>query len=471
MAINNPTAFARPADRAPSAAPQRPGAVQLATNLMRPVAASTAMPPALTRGVQAAARGAAHVGQEHRAAIDPVATNVPRLPTRLVRPAAKSESGRTMGYGQTWEVPRPTQPQPSASPFKGVMSDAEITAARAPAIPRPSAPQIDRVQVFSDGTGGIEQTLSRPQIDALANGDRLTTVPSAAFTRPAPGVAMSMATGGATPELGSVRRPDTSTTFSRQPVSSVRAAQLDAQHDLADIASGNMLSAQGRAASNLRRRANSGDQAAPAQLDAMVAGAGAGVPIAGQLEQQHIQEQGGFQRAQLNSATDLAREQMAGQVDLERTRLQRPPVQPTQIPLADGTLGLLGQDGTVNTATMADGTPARPAQPRQRRTISSGEARLLNDIVSSRLGLDPQTGMIVDPKNPRSMRAPTAEEFSDAMAFARQQIEGFATGEDVGQPPTQPSDSAVNYLRQHPDARADFDEKYGAGAAARILGS
>ncbi|THD13492.1 hypothetical protein B1808_07850 [Pseudofulvimonas gallinarii] len=219
--------------------------------------------------------------------------------------------------------------------------------------------QIDGVQVFSDGSGsgGIPRTMTTAQIDNLAKGDRITEVPSAAFTRPAPGVALSMATGGQTPVLGAIRRPDTGTVFGRQPVSPVRAAQLDAQHDMADIASGNMQSAQGRAAANLKRRADSGDQAAAAQLQAMMMATGAGVPIAGQVQQTAMQEQGATQRAGIASATDLQREQMAGTNALEQARIQRPPV---HIPLADGSLGVMGPDGTVRQATMQDGSIARP---------------------------------------------------------------------------------------------------------------
>jgi len=34
-----------------------------------------------------------------------------------------------------------------------------------------------------------------------------------------------------------------------------------------------------------------------------------------------------------------------------------------------------------------------------------------------------------------------------------------------------PTQGAINYLKQNPDARAAFDEKYGAGAAKQVLGN
>lgn len=223
--------------------------------------------------------------------------------------------------------------------------------------------QIAGVQVFSDGSGsgGIPRTMTDRQIGNLANGGRVTEVPSSAFTRPAPGVALSMATGGQTPELGSIRRPDTSTVFPRQAVSPERAAQLSAFHDIADIASGNMQSALGRASRNLGMKMQYGTPTQRENAGVLTEMAGAtineGVTAAGQMANTRLQEQGATQRAGIASATDLQREQMAGTNALEQARIQRPPV---HIPLADGSLGVVGSDGSVRQATMQDGSIARP---------------------------------------------------------------------------------------------------------------
>jgi hypothetical protein len=329
--------------------------------------------------------------------------------------------------------------------------------------------QIDGVQVFSDGSGsgGIPRTMTTAQIDNLAKGDRITEVPSSAFTRPAPGVALSMATGGQTPVLGAIRRPDTGTVFGRQPVSPVRAAQLDAQHDMADIASGNMQSAQGRAAANLKRRADSGDQAAAAQLQAMMMATGAGVPIAGQVQQTAMQEQGATQRAGIASATDLQREQMAGTNALEQARIQRPPVQQTQIPMADGTLGLLGPDGIVRPATMADGTPARPARPSQ-PVNQNALQRMTSDIMGRLVPVD-ATGnpyqLGADGK-PRPLSGEEVAAYQRAATEMAMEALGAGTSSGgSGQPPQE----ALAALRADPTLRDAFDQKYGAGAAARYL--
>lgn len=344
----------------------------------------------------------------------------PRLPgatsPAILQPGSfrvDSEVGATRPTSPTTQASRPTQqPTGSLPPVTVRPNFAGVNNGNARSVEGRDlgyGQQIKGVQVFSDGSGNIPRTMTGQQIAGLADGNRVTVMPSANFVRPGAGVAMSMASGGQTPALGSIPRPDTGTTFSRTPVSEARAAQLSAQHDMADIASGNMQSAAGRAASNLKRRAESGDPAAAAQLDAMMASAAAGAGLETQAAQTRMQEQGATQRAGMANATDLAREQMAGQFGIQQAQIQRPN-QP--IPLADGSMGILGQDGTVRPVTMADGTVAAIAPPApSAATLRSRDAQA-NRVQKS---VTSMLGQLVPPG-----AAPTAEHLRQAQLMAYQ---------------------------------------------------
>jgi hypothetical protein len=67
-------------------------------------------------------------------------------------------------------------------------------------------------------------------------------------------------------------------------------------------------------------------------------------------------------------------------------------------------------------------------------------------------GIDPVTG------NPKVLVAPNPG--------------GFAAGTPVGTPPpaASPPPAAIDYLRKNPTLKAEFDAKYGPGAADRVLG-
>lgn len=217
------------------------------------------------------------------------------------------------------------------------------------------------VATFSDGTGGVPRTLGADAINTLQQGNRTTSIP--AISRPAPGVAYSQATGGQTLQLGQLRRPE-APMFSRQ-VDPVRSAQLSATRDVEDIASGNMLSSLGRAASNLRRRASSGDAAAQTQLDALIAGAGSGIEPAARLEDTRLREAGADRRTAVDAATAI-----------ETTRLSRPDIQPQAVQQADGSLALVRPDGTAQLATLTDGTLVRPAASTSAADVRSRDSAL-----------------------------------------------------------------------------------------------
>lgn len=71
---------------------------------------------------------------------------------------------------------------------------------------------------------------------------------------------------------------------------------------------------------------------------------------------------------------------------------------------------------------------------------------------------DPQTGAIVARKLPSRVFDPNAKRF----------IEDPAAG--AGAVPSSIPLGAIKKLRENPTMAADFDAKYGAGAAARVMG-
>jgi hypothetical protein len=168
---------------------------------------------------------------------------------------------------------------------------------------------------------------------------------------------------GGTPELGAfsggvgiAARP-----IVVDPDASARAGNIEAQRtaasDAASIASRDTRSVSGTAARAAAIDANSsfGTPASrkiayEAALGNLGGAAAAGIKPQADLGIAGVQEAGATTRAGINAQASIAG-------DLLRNRPT-----PAQVPLADGTLGLLGHDGVVRPATGADGKPVKPIQ-------------------------------------------------------------------------------------------------------------
>lgn len=372
--------------RLATARPPAPGVGRLPGQTVRPSPAgggiaSPRMIPAM-RGAADAVAGAIRAGMG--AAQSPAAT---AAGTEAVSPGtdggATSIAGRPLGYGE----------------------------------------MRDGVRVFSDGSGtGIPRTMSDEQIAGL--GARVNTVPAANFARPAPGVAASMATGGQTPALGSLPRRPEAPMFSQQ-FDPVRAAQMDAAADLEAAYSGDMRSPLGRAARNASVRGLD-----DTYLQTVRGSAEAGIAGRANLAQERIRDAGATQRTGMDVAGRLTEAGMIADAGMAQTLAARRPTI-AQVPLEDGTLGLLdAETGQVRVATGADGMPARPALTRQQGpNINSGIARLIEAQLPMILGVDPASGMRPD------RTTPTPQEIAQATEALMIQF-GAVGGEGSGAEPS-----------------------------------
>lgn len=327
------------------------------------------------------------------------------------RPTATSVGGRDLGYGET----------------------------------------VGGVRTFSDGSAGVPRTMSDAQIAALANGDRVTVVPDGAIANLAPGVAYSTLTGGDTPALGTLRLPRPAAAASAEPLSeageAIGRARRAAVSDLAAVGSEDPRSPLGIAARNLRVRMAYSEPGTTRQTNAgamerFATGAqqtgAASVDAAARLGLERLVQGGAAAREADSNATRL-----------EEARLTRPRVPPREIALADGTLGLLGEDGTVRRAAGVDGAPVRPAPTRQ-TAPPEVYGKLLTELTTKFLGADPLSGMIADPKAKGGQRLPTPEEIRAAVANATRAAQdalGLGQGADAAASAPLYEDAAGNRAR------------------------
>jgi hypothetical protein len=309
-------------------------------------------------------------------------------------------------------------PRPS---FSGVTGSADTTSGT-PALSDSGRPlgygsAINGVRVFSDGSGGPgapPATMTKGQIDALGNGNRLSIANSGVggnIDSEALGGTRPTASGsfGSTPELGS---PE-GYALSRPSPSVDRSAAILAKADRdADYAKSDLASIMGR-----DPRSPLGTIARNMDVDIDSAGLGgkdaAALKAAANRAQQQglLDIEGGRASANQDALRDAGATARTGtEAARDITRAQIEKQQPGQhITLADGTLGIVGSDGVVRPATDPTGSPVH-LQIGKPAIDSAAYGKRLSENVSRILGLDPVTGLMPDPQNPGKFRQATPAE-------------------------------------------------------------
>jgi hypothetical protein len=331
---------------------------------------------------------------------------------RLVTPSAATPAAA---------LPQPTRPNVAAA----TTPPATAPAVAPPASTAPGA-TVSGVRVFSDGsgTGAIPATLTRPEIDALQNGNRL----SRADAGIGGGIA-SEAAGGRTLELGAGPLPARPAVdgYARAR-SDLLGAQRDAASDIASVANRDPRSMLGVAARNIdvERRATGKDGPADKGLQTLYDYASGGPGYAAKLGETGVQDSGATTREGMKNAADLQAE-----------RLRASLTKPDTVNLADGTLAIVRPDGTVVNAKDTQGNPVRPQIGKPPVDLNA-YGKFVDSATSRFLGADPVTGMITDSQTGKP-RQPTAEEYTRATragkALADETFSG-ATGANASSSPS-----------------------------------
>jgi len=376
--------------------------------------------------------------------------------------------------GRTPPAQTPSSSGTPAATFGGTRSGGATSAPQAASVngrPLGYGAMVNGVRTFSDGSGGPgapAATMTRPQIDALSVGRGLSRADAGI------GGGIGSAAAGGTPELGAFNgRIDQVPRPVAQPYDRARGDNIEAQRmaasDAASIARGDTRSVLGSAARAAAIDANSsfGTRASRKQgyasaMEALNGAAAAGLRPQADLGITGLNDAGATAREGMQQQGENQRNAVNAQTQLAGDYLRRPT--PSQIDLADGTIGLLGADGPVRPALGADGQPVRRAQPRSVEESTAHE-KLVNENVKALLGMD-ENGTMPDPADPRKRVPVTAEQFQNATAAMREALaRGNAAPASAGPPP-----EAAQFLQQNPQYREQFDKKYGAGASARLLG-
>lgn len=362
-------------------------------------------------------------------------------PVRTGIAAARGVSDFVTGLGTPGAPPTPVDttigpPKPAGiatpPPIKpAVTTPADSGATSISGRPLGYGANVNGVRTFSDGTGGIPATIADTQVGVLANKvNRADAGIGGGIGTEANGGTLDLSAGAITP----TGRPAAAV----DPIARAQAinatAEQNAASDIASIANRDPRSVLGSAARNAAVDARSvgGVKGATALSDALTGLYGvAEKPLASasSLGDISVRDAGEMSRAQLQSRTDLQREGIA------RTPL------PERVPLADGTLGILGPDGVVRPARDASGGAVRPQEGKPQVDLPS-YGKAVNEISQQLLGVDQVTGMIPDPTDPKKSRVPTAQEMG-SVADAARVIAGKRFGVSAGAPGGPPAEGGI----------------------------
>lgn len=276
----------------------------------------------------------------------------------------RAKDGAVSAGGTT--TPPPTLRQsPTRPSFNAATGGASTTASQATSIngrPLGYGAMVNGVRVFSDGTGGPgapPATMTKAQIDALANGNRISVadsgiggnIQSEAFAAGRPGAGVL----GRTPELGSaagyaVTRP-------AQQQGGVFHMPSQADQAASDIASALNRDTRTPIGLAMRNADVDADGSARGRRGERQRRNEAVVGALADAAKQSAANQGAAAVEGMRNRTDLARAAMDNQGELARAQINRP--MPSTIDMADGTLGAVGADGVARPIVGADGKPAR----------------------------------------------------------------------------------------------------------------
>lgn len=331
----------------------------------------------------------------------------------------------------------------------------------------PVGAMVNGVPTFSDGTAGIPQTMSPDAMKQLAQERSISRADVGAGAN----VLASDVTGGTPTQEQMV---DQRVAQIQRPITGSRpSAEQFAAADRNAIALRDPRSAAGTAARNLAMEVQYGNggarRSAALGLQALTDGANSAGLTAQQGENAQtitdMQGRNALDQTALQGQNTLANTALEGQNQLRLPRAGQ------QVVLNDNTLGL--QDsitGAITRSTLPDGTVAKglPKNPPAPIYTSAGGQAALQALTNNILGINPSTGLIDDPKV-KGGRLPTNEEQFAAMQKAQQQLQSLGSGERATASSGAPS-QAAEFLRKNPQYKDQFDQKYGKGAADKLLG-